>query len=139
MTANPTCQRKAPSVSPTRCAVTNCQTAPATSQPLLLCTRHGIEVALAVLPLALAGTLAEVAGETGEDLADLQGRVGRRWRQGQIDAVLTWIRKAEDPKGVSLKDVMDRLHLTQTTAWDRLQTAQQLYADAQNPKSTKTA
>lgn len=104
----------------TRCTVENCQSAPATSQPIPLCTRHGVEVALAVLPLALAGTLAEVAGEAGEDLADLQGRVGRRWRQGQINAVLAWIREAGDAKAVSLKDVMDRLHLTQTTAYDRL-------------------
>jgi hypothetical protein len=104
-----------------------------------LCTRHGVEVALAVLPLALAGTLAEVAGEAGEDLADLQGRVGRRWRQGQINAVLSWIRKAGEPKAVSLEDVMSRLALKQTTAYDRLVTAQRLYAEAQNPKSEKSA
>ncbi|MBJ6623504.1 hypothetical protein [Streptomyces sp. DHE17-7] len=138
MTANQTCQRKAP-VNTTCCTVQNCQSSPATSQPIPLCTRHGVEVALAVLPLALAGTLAEVAGETGEDLADLQGRVGRRWRQGQINAVLSWIRKAEDPTAVSLEHVMDRLHLKQTTAYDRLKTAQQLFAAAQNPKSEKTA
>jgi hypothetical protein len=129
MTANQNCQRKAP-VNTLRCTVENCQSAPATSQPVHLCTRHGVEVALAVLPLALAGTLAEVAGEAGEDLADLQGRVGRRWRQGQINAVLSWIQKAGDPKAVSLEDVMARLHLKQTTAYDRLSTAQQLYADA---------
>ena len=134
MTANPNCQRKAP-VNTARCTVQNCQCTPATSQPLPLCTRHGIEVALAVLPLALAGTLAELAGEEGEELADLQGRVGRRWRQGQINAVLSWIRKAGDPKAVSLEDVMARLHLKQTTAYDRLSTAQQLFADA----SAKTA
>lgn len=131
MTANQTCQRKAPRVSSHCCTVANCQSDPATSQPLPLCTGHGVEVALAVLPLALAGTLAEVAGEAGEDLADLQGRVGRRWRQGQINAVLTWIRKAGDPKAVSLEDVMARLHLKQTTAYDRLKTAQDLYMKSQ--------
>lgn len=138
MTATQNCQRKAP-VNTAQCAVETCQSAPATTQPIPLCTRHGVEVALAVLPLALAGTLAEVAGEAGEDLADLQGRVGRRWRQGQVNAVLSWIGKAADPKAVSLEEVMTRLHLKQTTAYDRLVTAQQLYADAQNPKSTKTA
>ena len=138
MTANQNCQRKAP-VNTARCTVETCQSAPSTSQPILLCTRHGVEVALAVLPLALAGTLAEVAGETGEELADLQGRVGRRWRQGQINAVLTWIRQTGDPKSVSLEDVMARLHLKQTTAYDRLSTAQQLFAEARNPKSTKSA
>lgn len=139
MTATPTCQRRATPVNSIRCAATDCQSAPATSQPIPLCTRHGVEVALAVLPLALAGTLAEVAGEAGEDLADLQGRVGRRWRQGQIDAVLSWIRWAGDPKAVSLKDVMDRLHLSQTTAYDRLATAQNLFAEAAKSKSEKTA
>ncbi|WP_159014254.1 MULTISPECIES: hypothetical protein [unclassified Streptomyces] len=110
------------------CAVTNCLAAPATSQPIPLCTPHGVETALAVLPLALAGTLASFEGATGSDLADLQGRVGRRWRQGQIDAVLSWIREAGDPRAVSLEDVMDRLSLKQTTAYDRLKTAQDLYA-----------
>jgi hypothetical protein len=138
VTANQNCQRKAP-VNTARCTVETCQSAPATTQPIPLCTRHGVEVALAVLPLALAGTLAEVAGEAGEDLADLQGRVGRRWRQGQINAVLSWIRKAGEPKAVSLEDVMSRLALKQTTAYDRLVTAQRLYAEAQNPKSEKSA
>lgn len=115
----------------TSCTVTRCLAAPATSQPIPLCTRHGVEIALAVLPLALAGTLAEVAGEAGEELADLQGRVGRHWRQGQIEAVLAWIRKTGDPKAVSLEDVMTRLNLKQTTAYDRLSTAQQLWAEAQ--------
>lgn len=132
MTANPTCQRKVLPVNPAPCAVAICQSTPATSQPLPLCTRHGVEVALAVLPLALAGTLAEVAGEAGEDLADLQGRVGRRWRQGQINAVLSWVRKAGDPKAVSLDDVMTRLALKQTTAYDRLKTAQDLFAEARS-------
>ena len=126
----------------TQCTVTNCLAAPATSQPLPLCTRHGVETALAVLPLALADTLAVLAGENNEDadrLADLQGRVGRHWRQGQINAVLSWIRKAGDPKAVSLEEVMARLSLKQTTAYDRLVTAQRLYAEATNPKSEQTA
>lgn len=138
MTATQNCQQKTP-VNTARCTVETCQSAPATTQPILLCTRHGVEVALAVLPLALAGTLAEVAGEAGEDLAHLQGRVGRRWRQGQINAVLSWIRMAGDPKAVSLDEVKTRLSLKQTTAYDRLVTAQQLYTNAQNLKSEKTA
>ncbi|WP_045562754.1 hypothetical protein [Streptomyces sp. FxanaA7] len=110
-----------------RCTVENCQSSPATSQPIMLCTRHGVEVALAVLPLALADALAGLATDVDE-LADLRGRVGRHWRQGQINAVVTWIRQAGDPKAVSLEDVMNRLSLKQTTAYDRLSTAQQLYA-----------
>lgn len=123
---------------PTQCTVINCQSAPATTQPLPLCTRHGVETALAVLPLALADTLAVQAGETAQELdglADLQGRVGRNWRRGQINAVLSWMHKAGDAKAVSLEDVMTRLGLKQTTAWDRLKTAQDLYAAARNTKS----
>ncbi|MFI2620372.1 hypothetical protein [Streptomyces sp. NPDC018584] len=120
-------------MNPTQCTVTTCQSAPTTTQPLPLCTRHGVETALAVLPLALADSLAVLAGETEQELdglADLQGRVGRHWRHGQINAVLSWIRKAGDAKGVSLEDVMTRLNLKQTTAYDRLKTAQELYAAA---------
>ncbi|MCL8016864.1 hypothetical protein [Streptomyces sp. AS02] len=117
-----------------RCAVQNCQSSPATSLPILLCTRHGVEVALAVLPLALAETLASLADQHDE-LADLRGRVGRHWRQAQINAVLSWITKAGDPKAVSLEDVMNRLGLTQTTAYDRLSTAQILFAEAAKSKS----
>ncbi|MEU5976343.1 hypothetical protein [Streptomyces sp. NPDC047315] len=116
-------------MNPTSCTVANCQSRSAISQPLRLCTRHGVEVALAVLPLALAGTLAALADEH-EDLADLQGRVGRRWRNGQITAVLAWMRDAGDPKAVSLEQVMTRLNLKQTTAYDRLKTAQRLFAEA---------
>ena len=126
-------------MNPIRCTVATCQSTPATSQPIPLCARHGVETALAVLPLALAETLVGLAGATGEELADLKGRVGRRWRHGQVEAVLAWIREAGDPKAVSLEEVMERLALKQTTAYDRLKTAQQLYAAAQNPKSEKTA
>lgn len=113
-------------MNPNQCTVIDCLAAPATSQPIPLCHRHGVETALAVLPLALAGTLAGLV--TGPDeLADLQGRVGRQWRQAQIEVVLAWIQEAGDPKAVSLEDVMDRLNLKQTTAYDRLKTAQALY------------
>jgi hypothetical protein len=137
MTANRPANERHP-VNPTQCTVTNCQSSPATSQPIPLCAKHGVETALAVLPLALAGTLAGLADQT-DDLAELRGRVGRHWRQAQINAVHSWIQKAGDPKAVSLEDVMNRLSLTQTTAYDRLVTAQRLYAEAQNPKSEKTA
>ncbi|MET8694729.1 hypothetical protein ABZV65_19550 [Streptomyces bauhiniae] len=74
-----------------------------------------------------------------DDLAELRGRVGRHWRQAQINAVHSWIQKARDPEAVSLEDVMNRLSLSQTTAWDRLLVARSLYVSALNPKSDKTA
>lgn len=48
------------------CAVDTCHTEPAILRPVPLCTRHGIETALAVLPAALAGALVD-ASETSED------------------------------------------------------------------------
>ena len=89
-----------------------------------------METALAVLPLALAETLAGLADQTA-DLAELKGRVGRRWRQAQINAIHSWIQRAGSPKVVSLEDVMARLGLSQTTAFDRLDAARQLWSDAQ--------
>ena len=47
--------------------------------------------------------------------------------------------EANDPEAVSLKWIEEHFGLKQTTAYDRLKTAQQLYANAQNPKSEKTA
>ncbi|MCU1617402.1 MAG: Vegetative cell wall protein [Frankiales bacterium] len=61
--------------------------------------------------------------------ADLGGR--RSKRQTEIDAVLARITEACDSEAVSLKQVMDDFGLKQTTAWDRLSTAQQIWADAQ--------
>ncbi|MFJ2279244.1 DUF2637 domain-containing protein [Streptomyces sp. NPDC087866] len=59
-------------------------------------------------------------------------------RQSEVEAVLARIVEAGDPKSVSLEDVMNDFDLKQTTAYDRLKTAQDLYAASQNLKS-KTA
>lgn len=63
--------------------------------------------------------------------AELNRRAGRNRRESEIDAVYAQILQAGDPKAVSLEDVMGLLGLKQTTAWDRLSTAQQIWADAQ--------
>jgi len=60
---------------------------------------------------------------------DLGGR--RSKRQTEIDAVLARITEAGDPEAISLKQVETDFGLKQTTAWDRLSTAQRIWAEAQ--------
>ncbi|WP_106516746.1 DUF2637 domain-containing protein [Streptomyces himastatinicus] len=77
---------------------------------------------------------ASTSGPTPRPIAPQRGK-----RQAEVEALLARMVEANDPKCVSLEDVMADFDLKQTTAYDRLKTAQQLYADAQNPKSAKTA
>ena len=63
----------------------------------------------------------------------------RAKKQAEVEAVLARMVEANDPEAVSLKWIEEHFGLKQTTAYDRLKTAQQLYANAQNPKSEKTA
>jgi hypothetical protein len=63
----------------------------------------------------------------------------RAKKQAEVEAVLARMVEASDPEAVSLKWIQEHFDLKQTTAYDRLVTAQQLYADAQNPNQTKTA
>ncbi|WP_343235416.1 DUF2637 domain-containing protein [Streptomyces bauhiniae] len=63
----------------------------------------------------------------------------RAKKQAEVEAVLARMVEADDPESVSLKWVQEHFNLKQTTAYDRLVTAQRLYAEAQNPKSEKTA
>ncbi|MEU9998113.1 DUF2637 domain-containing protein [Streptomyces sp. NPDC050848] len=55
----------------------------------------------------------------------------RSKRQAEVEAVLARLIEAGDPKSVSLEDVMRDFNLKQTTAYDRLSTAQDLYAKSQ--------
>ncbi|GAA2463252.1 DUF2637 domain-containing protein [Streptomyces macrosporus] len=57
--------------------------------------------------------------------ASIGGRRGRR--QAEIEAVLVRIVQAGNPEAVSLEDVMTQFDLKQTTAWDRLSTARDLW------------
>lgn len=59
----------------------------------------------------------------------------RAKKQAEVEAVLTRLLEAGDPKSYPLSEVMADFGLTQTTAYDRLVTAQRLYAKTKNPKS----
>lgn len=60
-------------------------------------------------------------------------------KQAEVEAVLTRLVEADDPKAYPLSEVMADFGLTQTTAYDRLSTAQSLFAEAAKSKSEKTA
>lgn len=77
------------------------------------------------------------SGSTSGSVSAIGGRGAKK--QGEVEAVLARLVEADDPKAYPLSEVMDDFGLTQTTAYDRLVTAQRIYADAQNPKSDKTA
>jgi hypothetical protein len=59
----------------------------------------------------------------------------RAKKQTEVAEVLARMVEASNPEAVSLKWVQERFGLKQTTAYDRLVTAQRLYADAQKSKS----
>ena len=66
---------------------------------------------------------------SGSDATNLGG--ARSKRASEVEAVLVRITEAGDPEAVSLEWVEKTFGLKQTTAWDRLKTARQLWSDAQ--------
>ncbi|WP_448333467.1 DUF2637 domain-containing protein [Streptomyces sp. DSM 41534] len=75
-------------------------------------------------PIVTASVSASTSGTS-----NLGGR--RSKRASEVEAVLAEIAKSRDPKSVSLKWVEQSFGLTQTTAYDRLSTAQKLWSEAQ--------
>ncbi|MGW0948537.1 DUF2637 domain-containing protein [Streptomyces sp. NPDC002623] len=77
---------------------------------------------------------------SGSASTSVSGITGpRAKKQAEVEAVLARMVEANDPEVVSLKWIEEHFGLKQTTAYDRLVTAQRLYAEAQNPNQTKTA
>nr|WP_229819426.1 DUF2637 domain-containing protein [Streptomyces lateritius] len=71
------------------------------------------------------------ASTSGSGAAPLPIGGQRSKRQAEVEAVLARLVAANDPKSVSLEDVMRDFNLKQTTAYDRLSTAQDLFAKSQ--------
>lgn len=87
-----------------------------------------------------SGSSAKTPRTSGSASTSVSGITGpRAKKQSEVEAVLARMVEADDPEVVSLKWIEEHFDLKQTTAYDRLVTAQRLYADAQNPKSSKTA
>ncbi|MFE6474628.1 DUF2637 domain-containing protein [Streptomyces rochei] len=80
---------------------------------------------------------ATTSGSASTSVSTINGP--RAKKQAEVEAVLARMVEANDAEAVSLKWIEEHFGLKQTTAYDRLKTAQQLFAAAQNPKSEKTA
>jgi hypothetical protein len=83
-----------------------------------------------------SGTTSDAAAKTtavpGSGSTSVSGITGpRAKKQAEVEAILARIAEAGDPKAMSLSEVMEDFGLTQTTAYDRLKTAQKLWAEAQ--------
>ena len=59
----------------------------------------------------------------------------RAKKQAEVEAVLARMVEAGDPEAGSLKWIQEHFDLKQTTAYDRLVTAQRLYENAKTSKS----
>lgn len=80
---------------------------------------------------------AGTSGSASGSVSPIGGRGAKK--QSEVEAVLTRLVEADDPKSYPLSEVMADFGLTQTTAYDRLSTAQNLFAEAAKSKSEKTA
>lgn len=87
-----------------------------------------------------SGSTTKTTRTSGSASTSVSGITGpRAKKQAEVEAVLARMVEAGDPEVVSLKWIEEHFDLKQTTAYDRLVTAQRLYAEAQNPKQSKTA
>lgn len=83
-----------------------------------------------------SASTAKRATTSGSGSPPVSGITGpRAKKQAEVEVVLARMVEAGDPEAVSLKWVEERFGLKQTTAYDRLVTAQRLYAEAENQKS----
>jgi hypothetical protein len=77
------------------------------------------------------------SGSASGSVSPIGGRGAKK--QTEVEAVLARLVEADDPKAYPLSEVMADFGLSQTTAYDRLVTAQSLFAEAAKSKSEKTA
>lgn len=80
-----------------------------------------------------AGAAADVSGSASTPVSGITGP--RAKKQAEVEVVLARMVEAADPEAVSLKWIQEHFGLKQTTAWDRLVTAQRLYEKAKDSKS----
>lgn len=79
-----------------------------------------------------SGTTPKRPAATSGSVSTITG--SRAKKQAEVEAVLARLVEANDPKAYPLSEVMADFGLSQTTAYDRLATAQKLFAEA-TPKS----
>lgn len=85
---------------------------------------------------AASATPAKTASTSGSASTPVSAITGpRAKKQAEVEAVLARMVEASDPEAVSLKWIQEHFDLKQTTAYDRLVTAQRLYEKAKDSKS----
>lgn len=82
---------------------------------------------------ASADTAPDASGSTSTPVSAITGP--RAKKQAEVEAVLARMVEAADPEAVSLKWIQEHFDLKQTTAYDRLVTAQRLYEKSKTSKS----
>jgi hypothetical protein len=83
-----------------------------------------------------SGSAAKTARASGSASTSVSPITGpRAKKQSEVAEVLARMVEADDPEAVSLKWIQEHFDLKQTTAYDRLVTAQNLFAEARAPKS----
>ena len=82
---------------------------------------------------ASAGAVANASGSASTPVSGITGP--RAKKQAEVEVVLARMVEAADPEAVSLKWIQEHFGLKQTTAWDRLVTAQRLYEKSKKSKS----
>ena len=101
-------------------------------QPVTVCVgRDGLVDGLCAVSGVLVGVPAGQVFDVAEGCGELLLGLGHVQGLGLLACGL----QGGDPKSVSLEDVMTEFDLKQTTAYDRLKTAQDLYAAGQDLKS----
>ncbi|MGY6019569.1 DUF2637 domain-containing protein [Streptomyces spinosirectus] len=86
---------------------------------------------------ASAPKRATTSGSASGSVSPIGGRGAKK--QAEVEAVLARLVEANDPKAYPLSEVIADFGLSQTTAYDRLSTAQSLFAEAAKSKSEKSA
>lgn len=87
-----------------------------------------------------SGPATKTTRTSGSASTSVSGITGpRAKKQAEVEAVLARMVEANDPEAVSLKWIEEHFDLKQTTAYDRLKTAQYLWAEVHNPKSAQSA
>jgi hypothetical protein len=85
---------------------------------------------------ATSGSSEKPAGASSAASTSVSAITGpRAKKQAEVEVVLARMVEANDPEAVSLKWVQEHFGLKQTTAYDRLVTAQRLYEKTENQKS----
>ncbi|MFD7980211.1 DUF2637 domain-containing protein [Streptomyces sp. NPDC059071] len=84
-----------------------------------------------------SGSTSGSVSTSGQQTVPLGGQ--RSKREAEVQTVLARLLEADNPKAMSLEDVMNDFGLKQTTAYDRLKSAQDLFEQAKQTSAPRSA